>query len=225
MNAWLPLALLAMSPASDALPCATHELRLGGIIHSATFRIALLQGPDRTEQAMEGTLLCEMFRVTAIHPGRVHLLSRDGTAFTLALAADDANAARRLPPVMPARAAHEWVQDELLPAGLVRDADFAYTVNKTLRDALLAPERLLADARFVKDSGGGYFVAGLRRGSLAEAAGLHVGDRILRVNGRELGNPMLDAALFGALRRSDEVRVEVARMEGVIELRYRVVEH
>ena len=90
-------------------------------------------------------------------------------------------------------------------------------IDKTLIMAKVLPHFDFASKQF-----SGFKIDNIRKGSIAESAGLRNGDIIRVVNDQELSSPQKAIQMFRKVRNQSQIDVDVLRKSRLIRLRYKI---
>jgi general secretion pathway protein C len=209
-----PLALSLLCAASLALAAAPAPVLTGVILDGGDSVAFISSEPGRDRTYRVGDALPGGAVLASIEVTRVTLLA-GGHRETLPLKGLDTHSVPTGASAgkLPVRAIPAHADAFLIPmAGITYISDTHFIITRDKLHTFLNSPRALSEARWMLQKDGGLFIARIQDGSAYEKAGLHVGDVITRINGRELKSGDDVMAVYGDLDKLQHLDITLERM-------------
>jgi type II secretory pathway component PulC len=151
-----------------------------------------------------------------------HVLIRDtGNTMSLEIRITNGGDSQELSQLsVPAMPSHARVESLPPVPGIDRVESNHYRIKRDLIMKELSSGEIFKQVKITQEEEGGFFIARIKDGSMAEIIGLHVGDTVHKINGKPLTNVMDVLDLYKNLDSLEKVDVEIGRMQQVQHLHY-----
>jgi type II secretory pathway component PulC len=207
------------SDAAVASPLIPHIVLHGTFINDLTQQALISTDHQKQHWFNSKQYINDDFYLDGIF--KDHVLLRDtANTTTLEIRITTGGATQELPDSVPSMPAHAWVESLPPVPGIDRLESDYYRIKRELIVKELQSGEIFKQVRIAPAETGGFYIERIRRGSMAEVIGLHVGDTIHKINDKPLTNITDVLDLYKNLDNLEKVNVEINRMHEVQHLRY-----